>query len=342
MRGHVLAALAVVLLGVPQPPSPVSAPTPEPPAVTAEAWVVYDATSGVRLAGFEDDVPRPMASVTKVMTALVVRDHTQLADRSRISARAAGVGEAEVGLIPGERWTIEDLLYAMLVRSANDAAMALAEHVGGSVEQFAVMMNEKATELGLQNSSFVNPHGLDDLDHYSSASDLAKLGQELLADPVLAEIVRTRFVVFRPAPDGSLRAVRNTNRLLGEYPDIAGVKTGFTGRAGRVLISALETPDRLLVAVVMASEDHFADSRELLDYGRHLVTFQDRWRTPLLGEEGGAGIASVDAAEQVRLEAVPELWDGSGPTTAITDTQVGQQIEAQLRSLLPVVLGGSG
>ena len=153
VRRWALAAIAFVLIGVPQPPTPVSAPTPEAPEITAEAWTLYDATSGVRLAGFEDDVARPMASVTKVMTALVVRDNATLTDRTRISERAAGVGESEVGLIPGERWTIEDLLFAMLVRSANDAAMALAEHVGGSVEGFADMMNAKAAELGLENRS---------------------------------------------------------------------------------------------------------------------------------------------------------------------------------------------
>ncbi len=341
LLGRAALALAIALLAVPPPPTPVSAPTPDPPELTAEAWTIYDATAGVRLAGFNDDEARPMASVTKVMTALVVRDHAELTERTRISPRAAGVGEAEVGLIAGERWSVEDLLYAMLVRSANDAAMALAEHVGGSLEEFAAMMNDKAAELGLENSSFVNPHGLDDADHYASAADLARLGEALLADATLAEIVRTRLVVFRPAPDGSLRVVQNTNQLLGEYPDIAGVKTGFTGRAGRVLISALQTPDRLLVGVVMASDDHFADSRELLEYGRRLVTLQDRWRTPLLGDEGGSGVAVVAGDEAVRLEAVPELWDGEGPATRLTDTQVGRNVEAKLRDLLPVVLGGS-
>lgn len=342
IRGRAAAAFAVALLVVPPSPTPVSRETPEPPELTAEAWTLYDATAGVRLAGFQDDVSRPMASVTKVMTALVVRDHAELTEQTRISERAAGIGEAEVGLIPGERWDIEDLLYAMLIRSANDAAMALAEHVGGTVEDFAVMMNEKATELGLQHSSFRNPHGLDEDDHYSSASDLARLGEALLRDDALAEIVRTRFVVFAPAPDGSMRAVGNTNRLLASYPDIAGVKTGSTGRAGKVLISALQTPDRLIIGVVMNSEDHFADSRELLDYGARLVTLQDRWREPLLPEEGGSGITALTADEEVRLQAVPELWDGDGPRTALTETQAGRAIEARLRSLLPVVLGGSG
>ncbi len=336
-----MAAFAVALLTVPVPPVPVSAPVPEPPAVTAASWTLYDATAGVRLAGVDDELSRPMASVTKVMTALVVRDHTTLGERTRISELATAVGEAEIGLVPGERWTIEDLLYATLIRSANDAAIALAEHVGGSVEGFAEMMNQKAADLGLQHSQFRNPHGLDEEGHYSSALDLARLGEALLEDETLAEIVRTRVVVFRPAPDGSLRAVRNTNRLLGQYPEIAGVKTGSTGQAGKVLISALRTPDRLLIAVVMASEDHFADSRELLDYGRRLVTLDDRWRTPLLAEEGGSGIDAVDPDAAVRLEAAPELWDGGGSQTPLSATRAGREIEAQLRARLPVVLGGN-
>lgn len=336
------AAVAVVwTVAVPPSPVPVSAPTPAPPELTAGAWSLYDATAGVFLAGLDADVSRPMASVTKVMTALVARDNLDLSTRVRVSETAAGVGESEVGLVPGERWTVENLLYALLVRSANDAAVALAEATAGSVPAFADLMNAKAEELGLTGSSFSNPHGLDEDGHYATANDLAVLGAELLEDEVLAEIVRTRTVVFRPAPNGSSRIVRNTNRLLGLYPDIAGVKTGFTGLAGRVLISALHTPERMIVGVVMGSEDHFADSRELLEYGARLITYADRWNASKLPEEGGSGVApAVDESVQARLEAAPELWDGAGPVTALADTAAGRAIEERLRSYLPVVLGG--
>ncbi len=341
-----LAAAVVVTLSVVVPPSPVpvTASHPEPPELTASNWVLYDATGDVVLAEQDADVSRAMASVTKVMTALVVRDHAALDERVRISETASAVGESEIGLVPGERWTVRDLLYALLVRSGNDAAVALAEHVGGSVEGFAAMMNDKAAELGLTESAFVNPHGLDAEGHYSSAHDLAVMARVLLQDDVLAEMVRTRRVVFKPAPDGSARTVSNTNHLLGEYPGIAGVKTGFTGRAGKVLISALQTPERLLIGVVMGSEDHFADSRELLDYGERLVTFEDRWRRPLLLEQGGAGLGdpTLGEEERTRLLAVPPLPAPDGPLTDLRSTAAGAEIEARLRDLLPVVLGGSG
>ncbi len=330
---------------VPPSPVPLTAAPPEAPELTAEAWALYDATAGVFLDGRDADDPRPMASVTKVMTALVARDGADLETRIRISETAAGVGESEVGLIPGERWSVRDLLFATLVRSANDAAMALAEHVGGSVSGFAEMMNDKAAELGLVNSAFANPHGLDADGHYASANDLAIMGATLLGDDVLAEMVRTKIVVFRPAPNGAARIVRNTNKLLGAYPDVAGVKTGFTGLAGRVLISALQTPERTIVGVVMGSEDHFADSRELLEYGERLVTYNDRWNAPLLPEQGGGAIddAALGFDEATRAQlAAPALWEGLGPIAELASTAAGQEIEERLREHLPVVLGGSG
>ena len=146
-----------------------------------------------------------MASVTKLMTALVVLDSADLSDQVVISESAADTGEAEVGLVAGETWSIWELLNAIVVRSGNDAATALAEHVGGSVEGFAEMMNAKALQLGMTDSSFVNPHGLDAEGHYSTASDLLRLGIAAYADPVIARMARTQVVKFRPAPNGAIR-----------------------------------------------------------------------------------------------------------------------------------------
>lgn len=343
--GSLVAALAVTAgVVVPPVPVPVTAQRPELPAVSAASWVIYDVTGDVVLAEQAGDEQRPMASVTKVMTALVVRDRASLDDRIRISPTAAGVGESEIGLVAGERWSVRDLLYALLVRSANDAAVALAEHVGGSVAGFADLMNAKAAELGLSESAFANPHGLDEPGHHSSARDLAVLGSVLLQDDVLATMVRTGLVVFKAAPNGAARIAGNTNRLLGEYPGIAGVKTGFTGLAGKVLISALQTPDRLLVAVVMGSDDHFADGRELLEYGERLVTFEDRWRRPLLLEQGGSGLGdpTLDDEARTRLLAVPPLNSATGSVTNLRDTTAGGEMERRLRTLLPALLGGRG
>jgi D-alanyl-D-alanine carboxypeptidase (penicillin-binding protein 5/6) len=331
---------------VPPPPTPVPAAHPgEPPTVTADAWILYDATSDVVLAGTGIDEERAMASVTKIMTALVARQHLDLDAEVRISDTAAAAGESEVGLVAGERWTVRDLFYALLVRSGNDAAIALAEATAGSVGDFAELMNREAAELGLVHSNFVNAHGLDDPDHYTSAYDLAVMTRKLLDDPMLAQMVRTRVVVFKPSPNGANRNMRNTNHLLGVFPGVVGVKTGYTGNAGLVLVSALEMPSRTLVGVVLGSEAHFDDSRALLDYGSRLITLEDRWLRPLLVEAGGggAGVTGFDDATRSRLLAVQDLPTGTGQVTDdISDTAVGRAIAKRLRSTLPEVLGGSG
>lgn len=349
MRPRRVTALAAVLVSfgliVPPPPLPVPAEHPVAPALTARTWILYDATADVVLDGVAIDEERAMASVTKVMTALVVRDRLALDTAIRISDTAAAAGESEVGLVAGERWTVRDLLYALLVRSGNDAAVALAEEVAGSVSGFADTMNAKAAELGLVHSRFANPHGLDAPDHYSTAYDLAVMAGELLEDPILATMVRTRLVVFKASPNGAARTMRNTNHLLSQYPGVTGVKTGFSGQAGLVLISALETSSRTLVGVVMGSEAHFDDSRALLDYGSRLITLGDRWQRPLLVEAGGGGVGSIelDEATRARLLAVHDLpaWTDEVPID-INDTAVGRAIARRLRTVLPAVLGGTG
>ncbi len=343
MRTHCLpiAFLAALsLLGAPvQFPS-----TPEYPDPGAEAWIVVDVGSGVTIAEHNADDERPMASVTKLMTALVVRDHTRLDQRIRISAAAADVGEAEVGLVAGEVWSIRDLLAAVVVRSGNDAAIALAEHVGGSVEGFADLMNETAAAMGLEHSHFVNPHGLDDDGHYSSARDLTVMAEAFLADPVLAQLARTRLIRFKPAPTGADRIVGNTNRLLGRYPGVVGLKTGFTGQAGKVLVSAFELEGRTFVTVVMGSEDHFRDTAVLIDYVAATASLRDRFLAPLVDQEGGGavGASAVDAETQLFVKTLRPLATGADHTSAWGETPGSRAIEDMIREMLPRTLGGRG
>ncbi len=250
------------------PPLPVyGAFTGAPPPVTAESWLLYDDTFDEVLAEHNADERRPMASTTKIMTALVALELADLDEEVTISERAAGVGESEANLVVGETWTIRELLTAMLVRSANDAAVAVAEAVGGSIEDFVGMMNTKALELGLEDTQFANPHGLDAPGHFTTARDLLSLARTAMENPVFATLVRTRTVRLPNAPDGTERIVRNTNELLGTYPGAIGVKTGYTGKAGLVLVAAAERSGRRLYAVVMGSTDSFSDASALLDYG---------------------------------------------------------------------------
>jgi D-alanyl-D-alanine carboxypeptidase (penicillin-binding protein 5/6) len=325
--------------------APVQFPAqPDAPELSAAAWIVVEQSSGVAIAEQNADEERAMASVTKLMTALVVREHAELTDRVRISENAAEIGEAEVGLVAGEVWSVRDLLAAVLVRSGNDAAYALAEHVGGSVAGFADLMNEMAVELGLEHSAFVNPHGLDEEGHYTSARDLAVIAVAALEDPVLAQLTRTRLIRFKAAPTGEDRIAANTNRLLGRYPGVVGMKTGYTGNAGRVLVSALEAEGRTFIGVVMGSEDHFADTSALFDYVTARVSVRDRFLAPLVEGEGGGGVtpAMLDSEQQVLIKTLHPLPAGLEQRTAWGDTPGTRAIEDMIRQMLPVSLGGSG
>lgn len=325
--------------------SPVQFPhTPAEPSVEAEAWIVMDLESGVVLAEANAQEARAMASVTKIMTALVVRDHVELDERVRISETAADVGEAEVGLVAGEVWSVGDLLAAVLVRSGNDAAFALAEYVGGDIEGFAALMNAKALAMGLEHTHFVNPHGLDHEDHYTSAHDLTVMAAALLEDDFLAQLARTRLIRFKPAPTGEARIAGNTNRLLGRYPGVVGMKTGFTGEAGRVLVSVLEAHGQTFVAVVMGSEDHFADTSALYDYVIARYSIRDRFLLPLVEQEGGGATtrSPLAADEQLVVKTLNPLPTGEEALTPWGETPGTQAIADMISDMLPATLGGSG
>lgn len=341
-----LAAAAVFSVSAYTAPVLPAAPPDETPELTAEAWILYDADSDVVLASRNAYEERPMASVTKIMTALVVVDNAELDEKVRISEKAANVGESEIGLYAGERWEVKDLLAGLLIRSGNDAAMALAEHVGGSVDGFADMMNAKAAELGLEHSHFVNPHGLDHPDHHTSAADLVTMTEAALEDPYLARLARTRMVTFTASPNGVERRARTTNKLLGVYPGVVGFKTGYTGKAGLVLASVLEQGDRTLIAVVMGSEGHFDDTRELLDYGARSLTIHDRLLAELVLEEGGGGdlppSIELTDRERAQLEVIHDLPDGSWAVNSLRTTDLGYRIKAWMQGVAPVTLGGSG
>jgi D-alanyl-D-alanine carboxypeptidase (penicillin-binding protein 5/6) len=253
----------------PLPPRPGWLVAP-PPTVSAPSWILFDESADWIIAAHESDTRRPLASTTKMMTALVAVKRSTFDELVTVSASAAEAGEAEIGLVAGEVIRMGDLVSAILVRSANDAAEAIAEHVGGSIAGFAELMNQEATEMGLTNSHFVNPHGLDAPDHYSSAADLLEMARAVLANPQLAAMVRSTSIDFPPAPDGTLRGGPTTNDLLDVYPGAIGVKTGFTLQASLVLVAAAERDGRRLMAVVMGSEGiggHFTDAAALMDYG---------------------------------------------------------------------------
>lgn len=292
-RTRAVLLLAAALLAAPAGPARNAAAAlppadglaaPPPPELTAEAWILYDDTYRRVLAEHQADQQRAVASTTKIMTALVVLDEADPGEPAAISENATLIGESEVDLTPGEAgWTVGDLLAALLVRSANDAAVALAEHTAGSVEGFAFLMNSKAVEMGLYNSRFVNPHGLDHPDHYSSARDLLFMALSGMEDERFARLVRTRSADLPAAPGGRPRVVINSNKLLEDYPGAVGVKTGYTDDALLTLVAAAERGGRRLYAVVLGSTGHFADAAALLDYG--FGEFSPATLTPFGGGE---------------------------------------------------------
>ena len=244
------------------------------PAVSAQGAILIDTKSGDTIFEINPRKRLPMASTTKIMTAIVaIESEFPLDQIIRITNEMTGAEGSSIYLYENEMFTLYDLIYALLLNSANDAAEAIAISVGGSIEKFADMMNEKVRELNLKDTNFINPHGLDGEMHYTTAYDLAKITAHALENEVFAEISGTQNKIIYPKnSDGSnnqagARYLRNHNKMLRIYKDAIGVKTGFTKRSGRCLVSAAERNDVRLVAVTLNASDDWNDHAEMLNYG---------------------------------------------------------------------------
>lgn len=202
-----------------------------------------------------------IASTTKIMTGLLIAQGCDLDAKVRIPKAAAGVEGSSLYLKEGEILTVEALLYGLMLHSGNDAAVALAMYHSGSTDSFAEAMNRKARDLGLTDTHYANPHGLDSEDNYSTALDLALLAAFAMDDPVFYRVVSTQTVQFGE------RAFTNHNKLLWQYEGAVGVKTGYTKAAGRILVSCAERVGRRLIAVTISAPDDWNDHKRLLDYG---------------------------------------------------------------------------
>ena len=250
-----------------------SLPTP-PSAVSAHGAVLMEASSGTVIYQKNQDLRLPMASTTKIMTALVAIEHLPLDTLITVTEQSVGVEGSSIYLVAGEVLTLEDLLYALMLESANDAAETIAIAVAGSLSAFADLMNQKAASLGLSNTHFVNPHGLDAEDHYTTAAELATLTVSALENPDFQRICATkRHVIPLSGTDGA-RVLVNHNKLLSGYDGCIGVKTGYTKKTGRCLVSAAEREGVRLVAVTLGAPDDWRDHTAMLDYGFSLYENQ--------------------------------------------------------------------
>lgn len=236
------------------------------PQVSAQSAILLDINNGQILYGKKHRQPRPMASTTKIMTAAVALAGADVKGKVTVSPQAAAVGESSMYLEPGEELNLEQLLYGALLRSGNDACVAIAEHVAGTEGTFVQLMNEKAVLLGAEATSFSNTNGLPAADHYTTALDLALFTRYALNDPAFCRIVKTRARVVE-SPNGISHYLKNTNKLLWRYPGADGVKTGTTEAAGKCLVASATKGDRRLVAVILNGSDRFEDAGRLLDYG---------------------------------------------------------------------------
>ena len=235
--------------------------------VSARGAVLMEAESGDVIFGQNENARLPMASTTKIMTALVALDELPLDTAVKITAESVGVEGSSIYLVEGETLTLEQLLYALMLESANDAAAAIAVAVAGSVEEFAALMNQKAHELGLVDTHFVNPHGLDHQDHYTTAKELALITRAALENPVFREICSTGRKTIPLHGDEGVRVLINHNKLLSSYEGCIGVKTGFTKKTGRCLVSAAQREGVTLIAVTLNDPNDWRDHSDMLDYG---------------------------------------------------------------------------
>lgn len=317
-------------------------------AISAEKAIVLDAVTGRVLYEKNADERSLIASTTKIMTALIVCEQCNVLDRMRIPKEAVGIEGSSMYLQEGEVLTIQELLYGLMLSSGNDAAVALAIYCGGTVEGFAELMNDKARILGMTQSHFENPHGLDSPEHYSTARDMAILAAYAMENPIFAKTVSTKNVTV------GQRCLQNHNKLLWRVEGADGVKTGYTKAAGRILVSSAVREGRRIVAVTIHAPDDWNDHAALLEEGfrrynvQRIVTKGDRVGSVeiLSGEKRKVTLlADENFVYAIAQDEVPQLViSGTGfayaPVVAGSDAGFAYVlIDGQAVGKIPLVYG---
>lgn len=253
-----LAAAAVICIGA-------GAHAENAPDIAAGGAVLMERDTGTVICAKDAHKKLPMASTTKIMTALIVIENCPLADTVKVSPKAYGIEGSSMYLNAGEELSVEDMLYGLMLLSGNDAAVALAIHTAGSVEAFAALMNRRAEELGAHNTHFVTPNGLHDDGHYTTAYDLTLIAAEAMRNPDFRKIAGSTY--HRTSTGGVIRCMKNKNKMLWQYDGGCGVKTGYTKAAGRCLVFAAERDGMMLIGTVLNCQDMFNAAKAMLDYG---------------------------------------------------------------------------
>ena len=276
----------------------------EEPEVNALGAVLMDYRTGRVLWGKNERAPMAMASTTKIMTAVLALESGKLDEMCVASQRAALTPRVKMGLSAGETIKISDLLYALMLESKNDAAVAIAEHIGGSVERFCLLMTEKAKEIGASDTIFETPNGLDHGDHHSTAYDMALIARYALSNQAFVELINTKEKSF--SSNLKSYSFTNKNRLLYEYEGANGIKTGFTGKAGHCFVGAARRGDMELISVVLASgwgnagkQNKWKDTKAILNYGFSNFEYYN-----IIQAGQNAGSVSVRRSRDIEVECV--------------------------------------
>ena len=271
------------------------------PGVDAQGAILMDFETGRVLWEKDSDKPFAMASTTKIMTAIVALENGNLSDIVTASKKAQNTAPTKMSLTAGETITLEALLYALMLVSANDAATAIAEHIGGSVENFCKMMTDKAADLGAKDTLFESPNGLDTENHHSTAYDMAVIARYALNNEAFVKIIRTPSITIRSSK--TTYSLANRNRLLNEFSGATGIKTGYTGKAGHCFVGAAKRDGMQLISVVLASgwgsrgkEQKWVDTKEILKYGFAEFSYVD-----IINEGQTAAVASVLRSKSTEL-----------------------------------------
>jgi D-alanyl-D-alanine carboxypeptidase (penicillin-binding protein 5/6) len=236
------------------------------------AGVVIDQDSGRILYGKNENKILPMASTTKIITAIVAIEKGNLKDVVVVSKKAASISGSSAGLKPGEKVSLEELIYGLMLRSGNDAAVAIAEHISGSVENFAKLMNDKAMEIGAYNTSFKTPHGLDTENHFTTAEDLAKITAYAMKNEFFAKVASTKQVSSGISGNFN-RTYSNINKFIYRVENADGVKTGYTGNAGKCLVASVKHEHGRYICVVLNSRDRWRDAEKLTRFANENYKF---------------------------------------------------------------------
>lgn len=320
---------------VPMPPI-VDFPAPAPPQIDATAWMVWSVEQDSELGSMEPDMAFPPASITKLMTAMLTVDRAALDNPVTISATAANTPIGYAGqpdLRQGEVWTVRQLLTFLLVQSGNDAAVALAEHVAGSLDAFVALMNDRAADLGMTNAHFVNPSGLDAEGHLTSARDLVVMGRAVLSYPDLLRIARIKHISFDIG--GRQIDADATDRDLGVFPGLFGLKTGDTLSAGQTMLAYAATPRGSVLAVVLGTANRRVATEELIAWAETALGPKDYFFAPIAGTDLELSFPDWYAVRLLAARSLPIAQPAAPGPTPLTDS-----IDQGLRELLPSLLGG--